>query len=97
MTTDYKDFNKIQKAKNEITEIKGVMINNIELILQRGEKIDNLHNKAHELEQQSVSFHRNSQSLKKRMWWRNAKLFAILIIIIVIIIIIIYFGIHGFK
>lgn len=97
MTTDYREFNKIQKARNEITEIKGVMINNIELILQRGEKIDNLHDKAQELEQQSTSFYKNSQSLKRRMFWRNMKLLIVVLLIIIIIIIVVYFTLNGAK
>ena len=58
---DYTSYSKIEKVKVELDEIKEIMIKNIELILQRGEKLDDLVKKSHDLSMQSRQFYKASK------------------------------------
>jgi hypothetical protein len=68
------------------------MVQNVERLLERGEKIELLVNRAESLTEQSVLFHKNSTNLKRKMWWQNMKLnlviFGILCVIILIILLV---------
>jgi len=83
------DSDKIGKLKNQIEGVKQVMLQNIEDIIERGEKIDRLVEQTDLLQNQAGEFHHNSKTLRKAMWWKNVKLiiaiiFALLLLGLVI-------------
>jgi len=81
-----RNADKITKVKGEIEDAKNVMVQNIEKVLARGEKIEVLVDKTEDLNQQSQSFRKKSTQLKRKMWWKNAKLCCLLITIVAAII-----------
>jgi len=81
-----RNADKITKVKGEIEDAKNVMVQNIEKVLARGEKIEVLVDKTEDLNQQSQSFKKKSTQLKRKMWWKNAKLCCLLITIVAAII-----------
>jgi len=93
-----KSVDRISKAKGDIEEVKKTMVSNIEKVLERSEKIEVLVDKTDDLHSQSQSFKRKGTKLKRKMWWKNAKLCCCIILIISIIIAVIavaimaYFG-----
>jgi len=80
---------KIAKVKEEITQVKDVMIKNIDKVLERGEKIELLVDKTEVLDQHAFKFKKQSRGLKRAMWWKNVKLMIVIFIFIVAIIYII--------
>jgi len=80
-----RNVDKISKVRGEIEDAKNIMVNNIEKVLERGEKIEVLVDKTEDLNQQSASFKSKGQKLKMKMWWKNAKLCCILICIVAVI------------
>eukprot|EP01119_Soliformovum_irregulare_P008494 TRINITY_DN21614_c0_g1_i1.p1 TRINITY_DN21614_c0_g1~~TRINITY_DN21614_c0_g1_i1.p1 ORF type:complete len:262 (-),score=57.94 TRINITY_DN21614_c0_g1_i1:42-827(-) len=92
---------KISKVKGDIDEVKRTMATNIEKVLERGEKIEVLVDKTDTLNQQAQSFKKKGTQLKRKMWWKNAKLCCCLIIIGVLLIggvtvgLLAYFGVFG--
>jgi len=81
-----KNADKIGKVKGEIEEAKTIMVQNIDKVLARSEKIEMLVSKTDELHQQSQSFKKKSTQLKRKMCCKNARLCCILILVLVIII-----------
>lgn len=79
----------MSKVKGDLDEVKSVMVQNIEKVLERGEKIDRLVVKTEDLDNQAVRFKKSSTVLKRAMWWRNAKLMAILGTVFVLLLFII--------
>ena len=77
------------KVKNQIEDVKGVMVENIEKVLARGEKIELLVDKTEALNASARKFQKASKSLKDAMWWKNIKMylmiFALLVTVAVII------------
>ncbi len=67
--------NSHNSIKRNIHEIKDLMINNIEKILDRGEKIENLIVKTDELSNLSHGFRITTRNLKTTLCCRNLKLF----------------------
>jgi vesicle-associated membrane protein 7 len=53
------------------------MVQNLERVLQRGERIELLVQKTEELQANSQEFRKVSTDLKNHFWWRNVKLWII--------------------
>ncbi|XP_020260362.1 vesicle-associated membrane protein 727-like [Asparagus officinalis] len=67
------EMGKLSKLKAQITEVKGVMMENIEKVLDRGEKIELLVDKTENLQFQADSFQRQGRQLRRKMWLDNLK------------------------
>lgn len=68
------DADSIGRIKGDLEDVKGNMIENIEKVLDRGEKIDILLDKSDVLKDDAVTFMRKSVALKRSMWWKNVKM-----------------------
>eukprot|EP01100_Stratorugosa_tubuloviscum_P002948 TRINITY_DN16_c0_g5_i1.p1 TRINITY_DN16_c0_g5~~TRINITY_DN16_c0_g5_i1.p1 ORF type:complete len:257 (+),score=87.41 TRINITY_DN16_c0_g5_i1:109-771(+) len=88
---------RILQAKQQIEDTRQVMVENIELLLTRGEKIDLLVEKTDTLNVQAIKYKQKSKDLKCAMWYKNLKLWIITIIVILILIWLIVSGICGFD
>jgi len=93
MSYNYASHDKIQKITQQVEDVKGTMINNIDLVLNRGEKLENLQQKASDLAVESNTFRRKSKSLKDKLCIQNMKLTLVIIFIILAIIAIIIISI----
>jgi vesicle-associated membrane protein 7 len=87
----------ISSAKGKIDEVKGVMIANIDKVLERGDQLDQLVVRTDELTNVSTDFRVKAKKLKNTMWWKNVKLLLILLFIIFIIICAIVWFVCGFP
>ncbi len=70
----------LSAVKNQIEDVKGVMVENIEKVLERGEKIELLVDKTDRLNQQAFRFESSSRDLRRSMWWKNARWAAFLVV-----------------
>jgi vesicle-associated membrane protein 7 len=85
---DKKD-EKIAKIQQNINQVKDVMIQNIDKVLERGERIELLVEKTEILDQHAFKFKRGATQLKRKMWWRNVKWWIILLLVLALVIYII--------
>lgn len=67
----------INRVKGELQEVKHIMIENIEKVLERGERLDLLVDKTEALQDGALGFVRTARRLKTTMWWRNARLWIL--------------------
>lgn len=72
--------------QGQLTHIKSVMVDNIEKVLDRGEKINLLVDKTDNLHQQAFKFSKASTSYRRQLWWRNFKLTLMLAGVVLFII-----------
>ncbi|KMZ65890.1 hypothetical protein ZOSMA_307G00240 [Zostera marina] len=92
------EISKLAKVKAQVSEVKGVMMENIEKVLDRGEKIELLVDKTENLRSQAQDFKQQGTNLKKVMWWRNMKIKLIVLGIIIALILIIVLSVcQGFS
>ncbi|XP_057313697.1 vesicle-associated membrane protein 7-like [Hydractinia symbiolongicarpus] len=86
---------KMQRVEEEIDELKGIMINNIDSIAQRGEKLELLVEKTDDLNATSMTFKKSSKSLARAMFMKNLKLIIAVIVVLFVLILIIVFASCG--
>ncbi|URE36962.1 Synaptobrevin [Musa troglodytarum] len=92
------DISKLAKVKAQVSEVKGVMMENIEKVLDRGEKIELLVDKTENLRSQAQDFRQQGTKMRRKMWLQNMKVKLIVLGIIIALILIIVLSIcHGFK
>ncbi|KAG6528946.1 hypothetical protein ZIOFF_011138 [Zingiber officinale] len=92
------EISKLTKVKAQVSEVKGVMMENIEKVLDRGEKIELLVDKTENLRSQAQDFRQQGTQIRRKMWLQNMKIKLIVLgIIIALILIIILSVCHGFK
>lgn len=82
------EFNKVAAVQRKVEEVKTVMVDNIEKVLERGEKIELLVDKTENMRTQANKFQKVGRQLRDKMWWANMrmKLFFILIVLAVIVV-----------
>ncbi|KAM7255872.1 hypothetical protein ACFE04_011613 [Oxalis oulophora] len=68
------EINKLSKVKAQVSEVKGVMMENIEKVLDRGEKIELLVDKTEDLRSQAQDFRSQGTKIKRKMWVQNMKI-----------------------
>jgi len=76
----------ISNVRREIDDVRGIMTRNIEGLLERGERMDLLVDKTDRLGGSAREFRVRSRGLKRKMWWKNVKLMALLALVVVLII-----------
>jgi len=76
---------KLKQVKDNVDEIKGIMSQNIENLLERGDRIELLVDKTQHLENQSLQFRKSSNKLKWYMITKNIKLTIMLVCILILV------------
>merc|ERR1712207_70430 len=84
-------------VKNQIEEVKDVMVQNIEKVLERGEKIELLVDKTDRLSKQAFRFQATSRSLRRTMYWRRIRTRVGLCVIIIFLLYIASSSLCGFD
>ncbi|ESO89037.1 hypothetical protein LOTGIDRAFT_228972 [Lottia gigantea] len=81
--------------QNQVDEVKGVMTQNIEKVIDRGERLEDLIDKTDELQAHSQAFQKTSKKISRKYWWKNTKMTIILVgvgltLLTIVIIVILY-------
>jgi len=92
------EISKLSKLKAQITEVKGIMMDNIEKVLDRGERIEILVDKTENLQFQADSFQRQGRQLRRKMWLQNLQMKLMVGGAVVVVILILWLiACGGFK
>ncbi|CAH9124499.1 unnamed protein product [Cuscuta epithymum] len=92
------EISKLAAVQGQVNEVKGVMMGNIEKVLDRGEKIELLVDKTENLRSQAQDFKKQGTAVKNKLWFENMKIKLIVMAIIIALILIIVLSVcHGFK
>ncbi|TYZ60024.1 hypothetical protein PybrP1_006599 [[Pythium] brassicae (nom. inval.)] len=75
------DADSLTRVENQLQDVKGIMVENIEKVLERGEMFDLLVDRTDKLQRNAVRFERTATHLRKAVWWRNVKLWALLVLV----------------
>lgn len=68
-----RSIDNIGAVKSQIDDVKGVMVQNIERVLERGEKLELLVERTDRLNQQAFRFEASSRSLRRTMYWKQMR------------------------
>jgi vesicle-associated membrane protein 7 len=80
---------KLTSLQCEIDEVKDVMMDNIDRVLQRGEKLDALADKSGQLAVTAGDFHRTSRALKRAYCMKHLKLIILVVVLVIVLIVVI--------
>ena len=58
---------KTAQVQNQVDEVIGIMHNNIEKVMARGEKLESLQNKTDDLQQGALQFKRGATKVRRQM------------------------------
>ncbi|KAK3090721.1 hypothetical protein FSP39_014088 [Pinctada imbricata] len=91
----------VSALRSQVDEVKDVMTQNIERVLERGERLENLIDKTEELESSAATFQKTAKRIQRKYWWSNLKMKIILgvvvFVILVIVVVLILYGAHVFE
>merc|ERR1712062_338409 len=88
---------KLYEINSEIESTKNTVLESIEKVLDRGEKIELLVHKSDQLDDQARKFNRHSKKLKNRMMWKNIKMTLLLVLLLLVVVWLISSMICGWK
>lgn len=88
------DFNdgkgdKLSTLQNQVGEVTGVMKQNIEKVLERGDKLDDLVEQSDNLQAGAATFKTTSKRISRKYYWQNKKMMIIIVIVVIVIVTII--------
>ncbi|XP_077417716.1 vesicle-associated membrane protein 8 [Vanacampus margaritifer] len=82
-------IDKMESLRNQVDDVKGVMTQNVDRILARGERLDDLMGKSEDLQDGAKHFKHTSHKVARSYWWKNVKLVVVIVVIVLIIVLII--------
>ena len=71
----------LARAQTELNQVKNVMVQNVEQILSRGERIELLVDKTDLIAGQATAFRRGARTVRRQMWWKNKKMMGLSILL----------------
>eukprot|EP00586_Coscinodiscus_wailesii_P021982 CAMPEP_0172496982 /NCGR_PEP_ID=MMETSP1066-20121228/94726_1 /TAXON_ID=671091 /ORGANISM="Coscinodiscus wailesii, Strain CCMP2513" /LENGTH=222 /DNA_ID=CAMNT_0013269549 /DNA_START=198 /DNA_END=866 /DNA_ORIENTATION=+ len=83
--SDNPNVDNISTVKGQIEEVKDVMVQNIEKVLERGEKIELLVDKTDRLNQQAFRFEKTSRTLRRTLWWKKVRTIVCMISLVAVV------------
>ncbi|KAF2396545.1 synaptobrevin-domain-containing protein [Trichodelitschia bisporula] len=82
-TTEEGQNDAMRNVQREMDNVREIMTENIERVLERGERIDLLVDKTDRLGGNARDFRVKSRTLRRQMWWKNVKLMVMLITVVI--------------
>ena len=84
----YSSNDVLGRMESQVEEVAGVMRQNIDKVVQRGENLDNLTERSDLLAHASTDFRQNAIKLRRKLCFKSAKMWLLLIVLIVSLIVI---------
>ncbi|KAI8341658.1 synaptobrevin-domain-containing protein, partial [Chlamydoabsidia padenii] len=65
--------NRTSSVQQQVDDVVNIMQDNIDKVMNRGERIDDLRDRAEDLNATAGNFKRGANQVRKRMWWKDLK------------------------
>lgn len=87
---------RMNRIKGEMSQVRNVMIDNIDKVLERGDRLELLVDRTANMQGNTIRFRKQARRFRNTVWWRNVKLtFALILLLLVIIYVVLAFVCHG--
>ncbi|GIL86019.1 hypothetical protein Vretifemale_14295 [Volvox reticuliferus] len=84
------EYSKVASVQKKVDEVKGIMTENIEKVLARGEKLELLTDKTENLMNEADRFQRSGRNLRRKMWLQNCKMKIVVVFAVILLAVIIF-------
>jgi len=89
---------KISMVRENAERVKDVMVENMQKILEKGERVELLVKKTDLMQTQATGLKRKAAEVRRSMYWRNVRMCALIILIILALAFIVFLiACNGFK
>lgn len=85
----------LDHVQGQVNEVKVILKDNINKVLERGDRLDDLIGKTDDLQASADSFQRTSNRVARKYWWKNIKMMIIIGVVVLIIVILIILAATG--
>lgn len=86
---------KLDQVQGQVNEVKVILKDNINKVLERGDRLDDLIGKTDDLQASADSFQKTSTRVARKYWWKNIKMMILIGVVVLIIIILIILAATG--
>ncbi|XP_044485151.1 vesicle-associated membrane protein 724-like [Mangifera indica] len=92
------EIEKLIKVKAQVSEVKSIMLENIDKAMERGENIQNLADKTENLHKEAQVYRDEGKRIRRKMWYQNMKIKLVVLGILLALVLIIWLSVcHGFN
>ncbi|KAL8158030.1 vesicle-associated membrane protein 724 [Apium graveolens] len=92
------EIDKLIKVKAQVSEVKSIMLENIDKTIERGENLTILNDKAETLRDSAQEFKTRGTQIRRKMWYQNMKIKLVVFGILLLLVLIIWLSVcHGFN
>ncbi|KAK3441054.1 hypothetical protein EUGRSUZ_B01305 [Eucalyptus grandis] len=92
------EIDKLIKVKAQVSEVKSIMLENIDKAIDRGENLTILADKTENLRDQAQAYKKQGTQIRRKMWYQNMKIKLVVFGILLFLILVIWLSIcHGFD
>lgn len=92
------ELDKTLKVQAQVSEVKNIMLDNIEKTLGRGEKLSELQDKTSDLHSQAQEFKKQGVKIRRKTWLQNMKIKLVILGILLLLVIIVWVSVcQGFD
>ncbi|RDX68069.1 Vesicle-associated membrane protein 724 [Mucuna pruriens] len=92
------EIEKLIKVKAQVSEVKSIMLENIDKAIDRGENLTILADKTETLHSQAQDFRKKGTQIRRKMWYQNMKIKLVVLGILFLLILVIWLSVcHGFN
>ncbi|KAK7303796.1 hypothetical protein RJT34_14713 [Clitoria ternatea] len=89
------EIEKLIKVKAQVSEVKSIMLENIDKALDRGENLTILADKTETLRSQAQDFRKQGTQVRRKMWYQNMKIKLVVLGILLFLVLVIWLSICG--
>lgn len=76
---------RLGNVQQQVDEVTHIMRKNVDYVLERDAKLNDLDDRAADLEVGASAFEKTAHQIKRKMWWKNVKMWIILIVVLIVI------------
>ncbi|PAN10193.1 hypothetical protein GQ55_2G072700 [Panicum hallii var. hallii] len=92
------ELDKTLKVQAQVSEVKNIMLDNIEKTLGRGEKLSELQDKTSDLHSQAQEFKKQGVKIRRKTWLQNMKIKLVVLGILLLLVLIVWVSVcQGFD
>ncbi|KAF5736980.1 hypothetical protein HS088_TW14G01135 [Tripterygium wilfordii] len=92
------EIEKLLKVKAQVSEVKSIMLENIDKAIDRGENLTILADKTESLHSQAQEYKKQGTQVRRKMWYQNMKIKLVVFGILLLLVLIIWLSVcHGFD
>ncbi len=89
------EIEKLLKVKAQVSEVKSIMLDNIDKAIDRGENLTALNDKAEALRHSAQDFKKTGTQIRRKMWYQNMKIKLVVLGILLLLVLVIWLSFCG--